>query len=368
MLETFAQGPRIHTVRKTLSKEHDRAIDQACAMAVGVEPIIPIIHGPRVLGWVHGSRHSTDVWFRPMRPGESQILSPFTGMDDIINQTTSNGKMHLGTWYKRPLASGFQPQTAWIDFWPCAGYPCAGAYSGTALTARKLDDTMAGAWWHGGNVSTATKHLTSISFWCNGGSTPVMAMMYDRVVDYQNCTIASTTQTMDNTATIARYDGTTGIARLQIMPTVQVTMGAARALGTWNYKNQANSAAAVPNAANMTLATTTCVAGVNNPAMGALSPSGQPFVWLAAGDYGVRSITDYTFASSTTGTLCLSLVAPLAYMTQQTFGQFLGWDTVRQYACLERLIDGAHVSFMNRNATGNTDAFRMHGSASVAWG
>jgi hypothetical protein len=43
----------------------------------------------------------------------------------------------------------------------CARFSGAGAYGGTARTAKRYDDTSTGAILHGGNVSADTKHLLS---------------------------------------------------------------------------------------------------------------------------------------------------------------------------------------------------------------
>ena len=84
----------------------------------------------------------------------------FSSQDDLISQLTTNGK-YGNVFYNKTLASA---GTAghWTLLAGHAGTPAAATFAGSDLTYVATDDTWSeGAPYHGGDVSTATKHFLS---------------------------------------------------------------------------------------------------------------------------------------------------------------------------------------------------------------
>jgi hypothetical protein len=286
----------------------------------------------------------------------------WTGLDDLISETTRFGKSK-STVFCRSKSSNFG---FWNDFWPVRGNPEPGTYTGTALTFRQLDDTVAGGLPHGGNVSPDTKHVLWAGLGGSNEGRMVMGMLYDRVGTYEACPMNSSTQTMTNTLTPQRYTTSLGI-----MATNQVAItGASVVLSALTYTNQGGSSKAVPAPGNYGFNAWNSTAGPGQTAAvvdcgGAVAAGGgAPFLPLAAGDSGVQNVISYTSTTDATGTFCFVLGYPIAYFGFD--GPALK-DLFRACVAMERIVDGAHLSVaMLMNATVNINEFS--GMFGAAWG
>jgi hypothetical protein len=84
-----------------------------------------------------------------------------------------------------------------------------------------------------------------------------------------------------------------------------------------------------------------------------------PFLTLAPGDTGVRSITDYTSSANNTGTVCMALVRPLGWVFGTTSNIVYRVDMGRDLMTLDRLYDGACLALLvrtNQNTTQRVEA------------
>lgn len=129
----------------------------------------------------------------------------FGSMDDIINETTTNGKTLRVDWNKNML-----PTTAAVaGEWSClargGGNPPADALynTGTNLTFQPVSDTTTNSAGirHGGNVSPDYKHLMAASAFSAAATTmPCVAMLVDLIGFYRVTSLTTTTsQAMTNT-------------------------------------------------------------------------------------------------------------------------------------------------------------------------
>lgn len=326
-----------------------RAIFAACQAARGVDRILPVMHEGRFVAFVKGTPGSPVVeWRLPPRGGGSRLWMGYTTYDDIIAELSA-GKSFQNNWAKAfttaPVANN------WYDLWPVGGNPQAGTYPGAARTSVQWDDTAAGAFLHGGNVSTDTKHvLTSLG---NTNATTSTLVLYDRVLTYEACSISNVNQTMTNSLAAQRYIGA-GQPGLKIMVTCQTALGAtANAYTQLQYTdNDGNVLQSMPVAFGVNVIvsaaapTTTLGARVVSPAVsGGTLPFG-PFMSLATGDTGVRLIDNYTHSANNTGTIAYVLAQPLVYIPIQAGGQASMFDNVQQLASLPRIYDGACLNFM----------------------
>jgi hypothetical protein len=352
---------------KSRSTERDRLIKLGLRGMRGIHTPLPIVVDGLVRGWAIGVRGSTDVLFRPMRPGERRWISAMD-FDLIIKELTQNGNTWVNYWFKYPTSTF--ASTSWYDFWCTNGDPGGGTYTGTAKTLRQFDDTMVGCIQHLGNVSPSKKYLLYAHVSSPSSSVEFNFMLYDRVAAYDGCTVNNTLQTMTNALAAQRYVSA-GQRGLQIMPNTITVMGANNAWSALTYVNQAGTLGqTIPAPGKIMTEATGPAAGTNQPAKCSTlsvdtSQTTAPFITLAQGDYGVRSITSYQHAAGTTGTFCYALVAPLAMCPTFATATAASFDFVKTMPAMERVYDGAHLAIAGQGFSGL--AAMMNGSLKFFW-
>lgn len=262
----------------------------------------------------------------------------------------------------------------WYDWWPVGGNPVAGSILNTAFTAAQFSETTTGAITHRGNVSTNTKNLLSIWAAVVASTTcPVVLMLYDRVLAYDQCTFnASASQSMTNTLAAQRYvSGAPGMLIMIVSATVQ---GATAAnLTTLTYTNQAGT----PNQVMPTTTTVTFIpsAAAASATLGSRvcvpSTSGGTTPWtfsipLAAGDIGAQLVANYTTSAANTGTFSIVMMHPLADLILPVNLIPVEKDVVFQSMELERIYDGACLALAAFQATAT--GINMAGGIKFGWG
>jgi hypothetical protein len=368
-IERFSCMPHpalLGMAKKSAPDETERAMRIAVQAQVGVDVPLPVLLGKRIIGWVQGRIGDPRVdWTTEKR------WCGFGTYDAIISAITSGQKYRVEF---TKNASTAPVANEWYDMWPVGGFPIAGTYTGSALTARNdFGESIVGGVYHGGNVSAATKHLINVNMVASGG-TPCI-YLYDRVLTYEATTFGTTTvqQTMTNTNTAQRYISA-GLSGLKIMCTCHTLLGSGSAtLTQLAYNRQSDGASAsMPTTQAVTVINTaaaptaTLGARVCAPAAGNATPTWGPYLPLAAGDGGCQRINTLTFAhTSQTGTLAFVLGRPLMTIPLGAAGVTTMMDTVMQVASLERVYDGACLSLMVYFAAAT--AATISGSAEVAW-
>ena len=339
------------------------AIRQVVSHPVRGVGFLPVLAGGKVLAWTDG---------REYHPGKGWNASP-TGFDDLISEYVA-GKSLVKPWSKYGDVLGRGQNWGWNDFFPCAGNPQPGSYTGTAKTLRQLDDTVAGAMYHGGNVSTDTKHLLWQQYnqanIFGGLNNLGVLLIVDRVATYEACPMGTSTQSMTNSLTAQRYVGT-GLPGLQIVCTTQVNHTSnGGTLASLTYVDQDNNSTSLPGPTLITLdpqqtPSTTACACVNS------GGEQSPFLPLAAGDSGVRSITDYTTnQTDATGKLCFALVYPIAFLAIADASSSVAFgmaDYVRRTPGMARIQDGAYLNMMGLHRS-NSQTVYINGMLGFGWG
>lgn len=132
-------------------------------------------------------------------------MAGFTSLDDLINETTVNGKFRRIDWNKLTHAVGTQAAGTWYALPHATGNPGAmtlGAV-GTNLAFHAAHDRLAGSMYHGGDVSPDTKHILNASaFSAAATSMPAIFMLVDMFGWYPITTTTTTgNQALINSAT-----------------------------------------------------------------------------------------------------------------------------------------------------------------------
>lgn len=300
-------------------------------------------------------------------------MAGFSSMDDLINESTTNGKFLRIDWNKN-----FLPTTAAVGGeWHClangAGNPAAASIynTGTNLAFQACYDTTttAGGIQHGGNVSTDTKHILNASaFTASATVAPGVLMLVDLLGFYRVTSVTTTTaQVLDNTVTIPRYTDGAGVQAF-IFNNSTTAMGAATPNLSFNKYT---------NSAGTTLRATPTVLPVGKTAAanGLILYSGTgagkygPFVPLQGGDAGVRSIQELTISTSyVSGTFSIALCKPLLTLPITTLGVAAERDLVNQMPSMPRIVDGACLTWLWYSGAATPTNSSFFGHIDVAWG
>jgi hypothetical protein len=217
-----------------------------------------------------------------------------------------------------------------------------------AFTPYDEDNTYSGGdanlVWHGGDVSTETKHIMNMGAWTNlAASAPATLLLVDMLGCYPRIpTNSSALQTLNNTLTLPRYtDGKNVMAFLQ--------------LNTANGTTAQNTTMLYTNTADVSgrgLGTT--VANTVSAIVGHIFHSGAaayntgPFLPMTGGDQGVKSVQSVQFsaASASAGFVDLVLCKVLAEIPLTAAFYTNERDFLNQLPSLPRVYDGACLSLI----------------------
>ena len=287
----------------------------------------------------------------------------FTSQDDFINEITNNGKWWRTDFMKS--TAGTFAAGRWYDLSVFGGYPIANTYAGTALTSTIPTETTGWGLYHGGNVSTDTKHLVNISaLGTTATSVPGVLMLVDICLYYPTISLNSATaQTLTTTNPLTRY--TDGVGLRPFLVTTMASGATAHNVAL-SYTNQAGTAGKALGA------TVACTA---SSILGHLTHSGTaannfgPFLPLASGDTGIRSVQSVTIsAASGSGVGALVLAKPLATIPITTLGVMGERDLMNQLPSLPKIVDGACLSWLYFAGAATAAASGISGAIECAWG
>ena len=292
----------------------------------------------------------------------------FASLDDFIGSVTVDGKFNR---YDFNKITGGAAYTAgrWYDLSSLAGNPPANAYSGTALNAQTPNDTTGFGMYHGGNVSTETKHIINVAAMSTAATgVPAVLMLVDLCLYYPGLSMNSATaQTLTNTNTLTRY---TSGAGLRSWVTIQTSSGATAhnldsTAGTGTeYVNQAGSTKQHPG----TVAFTASAITPHIAHSGTAANNFGPFLPLAAGDYGVRSYPRFKLsAASGSGTAALCIGKPLCVIPLTTVSVMTERDLMNQLPSLPQVQDGACIVPLLYAGAAVAAATNFYGAVETAW-
>lgn len=299
----------------------------------------------------------------------------FPSQDALINDVTENGQFQYDVRFK--TISTAQVAAFWTNLGVFAGSEPASAYPGTSLTFVPTDDTWAdGAFQHGGDVSTMTKHfLYAGANIVAAAGAPWFLMAVDQV-GYVPITGADVTGTTGRTITMTpiaataakvdRYPNGVGL-RAFFSTEVAPTAGGPN-LTAFGYKNVAGASKTCPVTVGM--AATPVIGAV--PHSGGAATRYAPFIPLAAGDTGISDLESFTFSGGTaytgSGQLVLHLVKPLFGIPLPASGIHQVAEFVNALPNLARIRDGACLQWMLMNTGATTANAPLLAESAHAWG
>ena len=288
---------------------------------------------------------------------------------DNLYSAFSAGQTEHVEWNKITGAAAYTAGR-WYETLSLGGYPPATAFPGTALTWVSCTDSAGDGTTrfgipHGGNVSALIKHLSTMAAWSTA-ATGVPAVL--QLVDVQgywpgiNMNV-NTAQTLLGTPAHRYTDG----AGCRLFLTARATTGATAHNLAVSYTNSANTA-------GRTLpVTVACTASAIVPHIvhsGVAANNYGPFLPLASGDLGVKSVQTVTLsaASGTASTAALVLARPLAQIPLSIASLMTEKDFWNQLPSAPQIKDGACLGFILGAGAAVAAATTFSGSMDTVWG
>lgn len=244
----------------------------------------------------------------------------------------------------------------WADLSMASGNPLPNYYASTPLEAAVLDG-MRGIF-HGDD--TGGKYLTE---WMLATPTAGMVGPYrllDYVLYYPFIDGDDTdVQTMDNTVTLPRYETGDGVMAMYVA--VAPTTGGGTF--TFNYIDQNGDPQTSP-----TQVCSTSSAGISSliTSQPAVAASGPPWLTLAEGSTGIRSITSVTNLVANGGLGTIVLVKPLAEIAVREINTPIERTFFREKQPIPRIEDGAYLGMIMNCAT-TIAAGQLAGRMNFTW-
>ena len=256
----------------------------------------------------------------------------------------------------------------WYDGSMLNALPIANAWAGTALNWRACDESTGNGTQvfgipHGGNVSPLTKHLLNMNAWGTAAtSVPGTLMLVDLQGYYPGISNNTTSaQTLVGTPTL-RYTNGEGCR----MYWVQTAAAGATAQNiALSYTDQAGNTG---NALGATVAMTASGIAGHISHAGTAANNYGPFLPMASGDTGVRSVQTVTFSAANTGTGALCIARPLAQITLSVAGLMTEKDLLNQIPSLPVIKDGACLVWLYGAGAATAASTTFAGGIEVVWG
>lgn len=198
--------------------------------------------------------------------------------------------------------------------------------------------------YHGGNVSSDTKHIVNMGAWTNlAASAPATLYLVDLLGCYPRiATNSSSVQSLNNTLTLPRYTSGAGVRAFMSLNTAN---GANAQNSTISYTNTAPTSG---RGLGTTVSNTASAITSHIFHSGAATGNTGPFLPLAGGDLGVKSVESVQFsaASASAGFVDLVLCKPLAAIPLTAAFYTNERDFLNQIPSLPKVEDGACLGLM----------------------
>ena len=283
--------------------------------------------------------------------------------DQLISSLTS-GKTNRFDFNKITGAAAYTAGR-WYDLSMLAGIPIANAFSGTALNAQVPNEASGFSIYHGGNVTPNVKSILNVgAVSAVATAVPATLMLVDMCMYYPSINMNSATaQTLVNGTPLTRYTDGAGLRAYLV---TQTTTGATAHNVALSYTNQSGTA-------GRTLpVTVACTASAITPHIthsGVSANNYGPFLPLASGDTGIRSVQTVTLsAASLAGTAALVLCRPITTIPITTAGVFAERDLVNQLPSLPVIQDGACLVWLYFAGAATAASTNIYGNIQSVWG
>ncbi len=292
----------------------------------------------------------------------------FSSLDDLINEMTTNGKRWRAD-FNKTIANGAYVAGAWYDLSLLSGSPVANTFAGTALAATIPDETTGWGIYHGGNVSSDTKHLLkAVTVGNTATAAPGTLLLVDTLLYYPTIVSTSgTAQTLTNGSALTRYTNGNG-NRAYFVHTI--ASGANTPTVAMSYTRQTTGGTDTGRALGATTAFVASVGIGRFPHSGTAANNRGPFLPLQSTDTGIKSVQSVTVTTphATTGTMALVICQPLAEIPLTTANVPVVMDFLSAVPSLPQIQDGACLNLLYQPSAAAANGSILSGSLEFAWG
>lgn len=223
-----------------------------------------------------------------------------------IGTSFDDGRVHYQTVNKPTLAS-VVTAGKWLDLSVASGQPKYNAYAGAQQAATTLSGVGNDGIYSGVNYSGYQKYVARWNANVTAAVVPLSLMLCDYLMFYPLIDGDSLDQQdMDNTTTLTRYTSGDGV-RAFLVAAAPMT---ANATCTMSYTNSDGVSGRTVTFSVVSTSQIGCLAtsqGITSLGANTLTP----FIPLASGDKGIRSVENITMLSTSGGFLNLVLCKPL---------------------------------------------------------
>lgn len=236
---------------------------------------------------------------------------PFQSINDYADYRTE------GAWHQTSYLKTTGPivgvASRWIDLSVGAGHPTYNAYGGTPLTSTALVNTTNQAVYTGPDPAAGqTKHLHSLTVDTTSASVPATFILADYILHYPFVDLDDTSeQLFTNNEALPRYTDGEGLMCFVVClsPTSALNTNAVCTMKYTNSLGVSNRTTTFAILGSTAIGSLMCC---GNSTIGAVSTQASPFVPLAQGDTGIRSIESITMSAGIGGLASFVICNPIS--------------------------------------------------------
>lgn len=220
--------------------------------------------------------------------------------------------------------------------------------------------------WHGGNVSSSKKHLLNIGCTTTAAvGAGAVVYIVDLLGAYPKIASQSASvQNLDNTLTLPRYTDGKGVRAFFSCNTAN---GTGSSNHTYSYTNSSSTSGRSPS--TVIAGTASAITG-HMPHTGVAAGNYGPFLPLAGGDDGVKSVQSFqnSVSSGSVGYFDLVLCKPLAFIPVTTAFITAERDLLTQLPSLPQIYDGAVLGIIIQSGAVIASGTQWQGYIETVWG
>lgn len=266
---------------------------------------------------------------------------------------------HLISTFRKAPATGMS--TFWADLSMSPGSPVGNYYASAPLVAATLDPER--GIFHGTPVAPAKKSLRNMVLMTQSAAIATSQyyladyLLYYPFVDMD---AAGEEQLMDNTVTLPRYADGRGVKMFMVALTPSI--GGGQFFVTYTNQNGVSGRQTPIHLCS------------NSLSIGALMATQQnigghmPFLSLANGDTGVRSVESVTVIAANGGLTAIVLAVPLRTLLLRDINAPREVESIRDVPVAPEIRDGAYLNLLAGTPLGALGGTIISGYAEFVWG
>lgn len=277
-------------------------------------------------------------------------MARLTKVTQIV-ESINTGDYTYSYLYK-PSVAAVGTATRWVDGSMSSGIPKYNAYAGNQQESTQLVGLGNSGIFNGSTPTSGDyRHLVRVGMATASAITPAYVSILDYLMFYSLIDLDSVDQQdLTNSVALPRYTDGIGV-RAFLVATVPNT---AETNITINYTNTDNVSKSVTSGLLIGASTGVIITGSSG-----VSTSGNtPFIQLAEGDLGMKSVESVQLSAGVGGFACLVLVKPLTNLNIYEANTFSEVNLINDRFQAPRIYDGAYLNFIMKAGASATSAIR----------